>query len=181
MDVFLYTKLLSFSVLCVHILLLLFVIVRYVRFPFTKRVFGALRRLLRKWGLLCALITAFFATVGPLVFTYAYYFEPCTLCWYQRIFMFPLVVILFLAMRRRDYRIKPYVYALSVIGLCVGAYHYLLQRFSLPSVLGGCDAVGFSKTCTEYYFIEFGYITIPIMAMTAFVLVILFTYFSGRE
>ena len=126
---------------------------------------------------------ALFSTISPLVYTYLYHLLPCTLCWYQRIFMFPLVIILLLMIKRRDFRNKVYVYTLSVIGLGIGAYHYLSQqlhsRYNI--VTTDCDAIGMAKSCSEYYFIEFGYITIPLMSLTAFVLIIVCTYFAQKN
>ena len=97
--------------------------------------------------------------------------------------MFPLAVILLIANIRKDYRIKIYIYILSALGLCVGIYHYITQQLYTHFAIynGGCDAAGIAKTCSEYYFIEFGYITIPVMAITGFTLIIFFTYFAKQE
>ena len=183
MDVFLYSKLLALATIGAHIFLIAFLVLRYGRISALKKIAAPIQRCLSRYGLLCAFGTALFATIGPLIYTYAYHFLPCTLCWYQRIFMFPLVIILFLILKRKDFRNKIYVYALAGIGTAIAFYHYLIQqlhtRYNI--ITTDCAAVGMSKSCSEYYFIEFGYITIPLMSLTAFILIIFFTYFSHKE
>lgn len=114
---------------------------------------------------------AFFVTLGmsalALFFEYAGGFEPCMLCWWQRIFMFPQVILLGIAWFRRDSNIVLYSLALSVIGLLVGMYNYSL--LFVPS-LAPCVAAGVS--CTKIYFLEFGYITFPMWGITGFLLLI---------
>lgn len=183
MDVFLYSKLLALATVGAHIFLVVFLVLRYSRISAFKKIANPIQRCLSRYGLLCAFGTALFATVTPLIYTYSYHFLPCTLCWYQRIFMFPLVIILFLILKRKDFRNKIYVYALATIGMAIGFYHYLIQqlhtRYSI--ITTDCAAVGMSKSCSEYYFIELGYITIPLMSLTAFILIIFFTYFARRS
>ena len=183
MDVFLYSKILALLTMGAHLFLICFFIVYYVKFSFVKKVVTYVKRFLYRNGLLCALGVAILSTVSPLVYASVYHLLPCTLCWYQRIFMFPLVIILFLMLKRKEYGNKIYVYALAVIGLGIGVYHYISQqlhsRYNI--VTSDCDAIGMAKSCSEYYFIEFGYITIPLMAMTGFILIIFFTYFAQKQ
>ena len=183
MNVFLFTKILSTLTLGAHITLALFFIIGRIKLSVTKRMVSVIKKHLKKNGLLYALSTAILATMSPLIYTYAYYFTPCTLCWYQRIFMFPLIIILFIAHIRKDFKIKIYIYALSIAGLCVGVYHYLSQQLhsKFDIDMSGCDAIGMSASCSEHYFMEYGYITIPLMAMTGFILIIFFTYFAKEK
>ena len=96
---------------------------------------------------------------------YSYYsevanFEPCRFCWYQRVFMYPLAVILLIAAIRRDRGIWRYAQPLSVIGFAISVYHYQLQRF--PEQGGGACSTG--VPCTVKYVEQFGFVTIPFMA-----------------
>lgn len=183
MDVFLYSKILAFFVVCAHLFLVCFFVLRYIKISFVQKVVVYVKHFLYQNGLLCALGVAVLSTISPLIYTHVYYFLPCTLCWYQRIFMFPLVIILFLMLKRKEYGNKLYVYVLSVIGLGIGVYHYISQqlhsRYNI--VTSDCEAIGMAKSCSEYYFIEFGYVTIPLMAMTGFILVLFFTYFAQKQ
>jgi disulfide bond formation protein DsbB len=106
------------------------------------------------------------------------HFAPCELCWIQRIFLYTQAIILFVAIiARKKERVRRYgeivrraCLVLSGIGFPVSAYHTYLQ-------LGGgsiipCSATG--PSCQYVYFIEYGYVTIPSMALTAFALILIF-------
>jgi len=116
-------------------------------------------------------IVTLIATLGSLAFSELLHFTPCILCWYQRIFMYPQLFISLLALKRKDANILPYLVILSSIGALIAGYHYygqVVDTSSLP-----CSAIGYSPSCAEKFFFEFGYITIPMMALTAFLLVIM--------
>lgn len=71
---------------------------------------------------------AFIATIGSLYLSEVMKYEPCTLCWYQRILMYPLVVLLGAAIIRKDYKIGIYSLIIAIVGACISIYHYLLQK-----------------------------------------------------
>src|SRR3989344_6210113 len=124
-------------------------------------------------GLWWAFIVALIATSGSLFYSDVIGYLPCKLCWYQRIFMYPQVIILALAAWKHHVQLVWYGTVLSSIVAVLAAYHYALQLYpELPSVT--CGVVGYSVSCTELFVLKLGYITIPMMALTAFVLMILF-------
>lgn len=131
-----------------------------------------LTQFLQRNALALAFIVAFVATAGSLFYSEIIGFEPCKLCWLQRIFMYPQVILLGLALWKRDRGIAIYSIALSIIGVIIAAYHYLLQLGFAPSL--PCSAVGYSVSCSQKFVLQFGYITIPMMALTAFIMIILF-------
>jgi hypothetical protein len=115
-----------------------------------------------------AWFVAFLATAGSLYFSEVAGFEPCTLCWYQRIAMYPLVIILAIAAARRERAGAFYAGAVAGIGAIVSAYHVLLEWFpSLDS--GACSA---TTPCTLIWFRVFGFISLPTLALTAFALIL---------
>ena len=115
-----------------------------------------------------AFVVALLATAGSLFFSEVAKFEPCLLCWYQRIAMYPLVVILGLAAWRRDGGAWVYAAALAAIGAVISTYHVLLEWFpSLSS--GACDP---DNPCTLVWFRVFGVFSLPTLALTAFLLII---------
>ena len=183
MDVFLYSKLLALLTVGAHLFLVCFFIVYYITLSPVQNIATHIKHFLYRNGLFCAFGVAVLSTISPLVYASVYHLLPCTLCWYQRIFMFPLVFILFLMIKRKEYGNKLYVYVLSVIGLGIGVYHYISQqlhsRYNI--ITSDCEAIGMAKSCSEYYFIEFGYITIPLMAVTGFLLIIFFTHFARKQ
>ncbi len=115
-----------------------------------------------------AWFVAFLATSGSLYFSEVAGFEPCTLCWYQRIAMYPLVIVLAIAAARRERAGAIYAAALASIGALVSTYHVLLEWFpSLDS--GACSA---TTPCTLVWFRVFGFISLPTLALTAFALIL---------
>jgi disulfide bond formation protein DsbB len=137
-------------------------------------VLGALGQLARVRGLLgpAALWPAFgvalTATAGSLYLSEVAGFVPCTLCWYQRIAMYPLVVILGIAAWRGDAGIRRYVVPVAAIGAVIAAYHVALQRLpGLPS--GACSL---DAPCSAIYVERFGFVTIPVMALVAFLAIL---------
>ena len=183
MDAFLFSKILSICVLSTHILLILFFLLTFRKLPDIQRMMDVVRGILRRYGLLCAAAIAIIATVSPLIFSFVYYFDPCLLCWFQRVFMFPLAILLPIMYLRDDYKNKIYIFILASIGLCIGIYHYITQLLNIYSdhAVSGCSADPSATQCSATYFVEFGYITIPAMAITGFILILFFTYFAGRK
>lgn len=124
---------------------------------------------------ICAAITST-ATLGSLYFSEVAHFVPCTLCWYQRIAMYPLAVLTAMAAVRKD-DLSVYVRVVASIGLVISAYHWLLERF--PSIDAGvCSA---AVPCELVWFERFGFITLPFMAFTAFAAVLAVTTLPRQE
>ena len=126
---------------------------------------------LRTYGLYLAWIVAVVATAGSLYFSEVRLFVPCTLCWYQRILMYPLVIVLGIASYRQDRGIIPYALPLSVFGGSIALFHYLEQKvpgFGVPNL---CRAGG--VPCNTDYINWLGFITITFLALIAFTLITL--------
>ena len=131
---------------------------------------------LNKNTLLFAFVIALIATVGSLFYSEIAGYIPCKLCWYQRIFMYPLPILLGIALFKKDNKISHYVIPLSIIGGIISIYHYTTQILN-NSVI--CSAE--SASCASKIFFSYGYITIPIMALTAFALIIVLTYITNKN
>jgi disulfide bond formation protein DsbB len=115
-----------------------------------------------------AWFVAFLATAGSLYFSEVAGFEPCRLCWYQRIAMYPLVIVLAIAAARRERAGTYYAAAIALIGALVSVYHVTLEWFpSLDS--GACSA---TTPCTLIWFRMFGFISLPTLALSAFALIL---------
>jgi disulfide bond formation protein DsbB len=120
---------------------------------------------------LFAFMVALTATAGSLFYSEIAGFTPCVLCWYQRILMYPQVLLFGAALWKSEERITDYITVMSVVGAFIAGYHYLLQIGVLPEL--PCSAVGFSVSCAQVFTMSLGYITIPLMAFTAFLIIIL--------
>ena len=110
-----------------------------------------------------AALVAVTAVAGSLYFSEVKNFQPCNLCWYQRIALYPQALILTIAAVRRDCSIWIYSLPLALIGIAISIYHYQLERFPDQAHVA-CSA---TIPCTTIWFEQFGYITITMMALTA--------------
>jgi disulfide bond formation protein DsbB len=125
--------------------------------------------------IMCAITTG--ATVGSLYFSEQVGYAPCKLCWYQRIAMYSIAIITFVAALRRDKNIATYSLVLACVGLVVSAYHYALEWFpQLESNVCSIDV-----PCTTVWFRELGFVTLCFMAGSAFIAVITISLALKRE
>jgi len=115
-----------------------------------------------------AALVAVVTTLGSLYYSKIAHFTPCELCWYQRICMYPLSLILTIAAVRRDRAIWRYVVPLAAIGSCFAIYHTQLQAFP-DQHSSFCTTV---EPCTIRYVWEFGFVSLPFMALSAFSIII---------
>jgi disulfide bond formation protein DsbB len=125
-------------------------------------------------ALLAAFVVALLATAGSLYFSEVAHFEPCRLCWYQRIAMYPLVVVLGIAAGKGDRRISRYVIPIAGIGAGISAYHYALEW--IPALdTGACAA---AVPCTVVWFRQLGFISLPYLALSAFVSIVVLAWLA---
>ena len=124
---------------------------------------------------MCAITTG--AMVGSLYFSESVGYAPCKLCWYQRIGIYSIAVITFIAALRRDKSIAVYSLVLACVGLLVSTYHYLLEWFpQLESNVCSVDV-----PCTTVWFRELGFVTLCFMAGSVFITVITISLVLIRE
>jgi disulfide bond formation protein DsbB len=123
---------------------------------------------LQKYILPLAFVQALIATLGSLYFSEIAHFIPCTLCWYQRICMYPLTVILAVGILEKNKKIYRYVFPISIVGWIIAFYHNLIQYNFIPETIKTCSVIG---SCTERYIDWYGFITIPLMSLTAFTVI----------
>ncbi len=122
-------------------------------------------KFLSKNILYIAFTQALVATLGSLFFSEVMHWTPCVLCWYQRIAMYPLVIIFGVGILLKDKIVQYYAWPLIVIGWLIAAYHNLLYYNILPEAAAPCAA---GLSCTTKFFAWFGFITIPLLSLTAF-------------
>lgn len=133
-----------------------------------KRVFGAFRG----HELWLGFAVATTATIGSLYLSEIVHLIPCTYCWYQRIAMYPLVIILGISALRKDHGVRIYATSLAGIGAVIASYHRIVQVF--PELNGSACSAG--VPCTAAYFTLFGFVTIPYMALSGFLLILALLY-----
>lgn len=131
------------------------------------------------WTLLFfAWLVATIATVGSLFFSEVMMFPPCVMCWYQRICMYPLVVILLVGLFPLDTTVTRYAMPLTLIGLFFAIYHNLLYYKILPESVQPCSQ---GVSCTSDYINWFGFITIQFLSLVAFVMVLILLIIFKRK
>ena len=134
------------------------------------------RRLLWGYELWAAFVVAAIATGGSLFFSEIAHFVPCELCWFQRICMYPLSLLLLFAAVHGDYRLPRYLLPFCIVGGGVSVYHLLVEN----KVVGQSQACLISAPggCGVKWIDEFGYMTIPTLALSAFALLALLLTFA---
>ena len=127
-----------------------------------------MRRTLNDYALYAAWLIALIAMSGSLYYSEVKQYIPCTLCWYQRILMYPLVILLGIASFKKDNRIITYTLPMTLLGAGIALYHTLEQNipgFGAPQV---CRA---GVPCNAKYVNYLDFISIPVMSLTAFTLI----------
>jgi len=118
-----------------------------------------------------AFMSSLVATLGSLFFSEIMNFIPCSLCWYQRVFMYPLVFIFLVNLLYPDKEVFKYSFPLVIVGLILSSYHNLLVYKIIPDNLSPCIS---GVPCSVDYLNYFGFITIPFLAFISFLLIAIF-------
>lgn len=137
---------------------------------------SVLRRLLWGYELWAGFVVAAIATGGSLFYSQIALFDPCELCWFQRICMYPMSILLLLIAWRGDHRASRYLLPLPIVGAGVSIYHMLIQYGAIQepsactkSAVGGCATNWLAAPLQN---VSFGYLAIPTLALTGFLLLI---------
>lgn len=114
-------------------------------------------------------VIASISSLGSIFFSEVMEFAPCALCWYQRIFMFPLVFIFLSGLFPFDKNVVKYALPIAIVGSVFAVYHSLIYSGIIPQNLQPCSQ---GVSCTETYIDLFGFITIPMLSLISFMLII---------
>jgi len=123
-------------------------------------------------------IIASVSTLGSLFFSEIMDFPPCALCWYQRIFMFPLVLILLVGLFPFDKSIIKYALPIVLVGWGFAFYHFLLYSGFIPESLQPCSQ---GVSCSETYLDLFGFLTIPMLSLISFSSIMILLFILKRR
>lgn len=131
------------------------------------------------WALLfAAWLIAMIATLGSLFLSEIMSFPPCTLCWYQRIFMYPLVIVLLVGLICNDGSVFQYALPLTCIGWLFALYHNLIHFGIIPESASPCIM---GVPCSTKYLQLLGFVTIPLMSFMAFTIILIFLILARRS
>ncbi|MFA5052332.1 MAG: disulfide bond formation protein B [Patescibacteria group bacterium] len=135
---------------------------------------GRLASLLYRHGVVIAFGVVAVSILGSLYFSEIANYEPCTLCWWQRVCIFPLAIILGIGWYRQDNGMKKYAMPLAIIGCVFAIYNSYIQQW--PSVSSPCVFGGLVDCSTRYVFV-LGFVTIPLLSLIALLIVICSLFF----
>lgn len=134
--------------------------------------------LIRSYGLWAALIVSLSGTVSALLYSDVFGFEPCGLCWFARILLFPQVLLILTALYFKDVLVARYGLVLSLTGIVITLYHHYLQMGGTSIVR--CPTAG-GADCAQRFMFEFGFMTFPLLATSGFVLLAALYYYILRS
>ena len=126
---------------------------------------------------LCFIIASV-ATLGSLFFSEIMHFVPCSMCWYQRIFMYPLVIIFLLNLLYPDDKMFKYSIGLVIVGLGLSIYHNLLMFDIIPESVVPCVS---GVPCSTKYIDWFGFVNIPLLSLCAYTIIFLLLVLGKRK
>lgn len=159
--------LMPFAVVAFHIFMVVALLALIFRNSWGKTLVSWSGQHSLKLGVLIGVM----AISGSLFYSNGVGFEPCYLCWWQRVAIYPILVLFAVALRNRDRSVFKYVLPFSVIGTVLALYHSYVQWGGSPLI--PCDA---TASCSKLYVYAFGYITIPTMSLTiALAFILLYT------
>jgi len=127
---------------------------------------------------LFSFLTALIASLGSLFFSEIMQFIPCSMCWYQRIFMYPLVLIFLINLLYPDDKLLKYSIPLVLVGLFFSIYHNLLMFGIIPESVVPCVQ---GVPCSTEYINWLGFITIPFLSLIAYSVILVFMLFYKKE
>lgn len=157
---------------------LLYLAQKLTSFEYTNyAILDRLHENLSNYHLHLAFLLSLVATGGSLYLSNVLGWEPCHLCWFQRIFMYPLVLLTGTGLLLEKDDVADYVLPMVMIGGSISIYHYAVQIFS--KVSSGCSTL--SVSCSDKFTYYFGYITVPMLALTVFVAIGILLWKYNKE
>lgn len=168
---------LALVVVAMQILCVAFLSLYFTRKKFPDFIPAA--EFLGKWGLWIGFLLSLGGVAISLLYSEILGVLPCGLCWLQRVFLYPQVLLLAIAIWKRDVRVADYSIAFSIFGGIVALYQHYLQMGGTSVI--PCPAVATGADCAQRYLFEFGYITFPLMSFTIFAFLLIVMLFVRRR
>lgn len=135
-------------------------------YSFTSEKEFKLVSLIAKYILPIGFLLTILGVFLTLYYQYSVGYAPCELCWYQRIFLYPQMFMFGYAWYKKDMKVLPHAFMLSLIGFAIAVYHHILQLGY--NIYKPCSTAPFAVDCAKPSFIEYGFVTFPFMAAVLF-------------
>lgn len=172
------TTVLTIGTLIGNILVVLFLISYIAK----RSAFAKVSEFMSQHALRLGFLIAFAATFGSIIYAQVTGYPACILCWIQRIFMYPEVALFGLALWKNDRAVLPYTLFLSVLGGVAALYNWIKDMLAMyTSVSLACPVVPGLPSCDRIYVSGFGYITIAMFALNAFIFIGIISYIAIRN
>lgn len=130
------------------------------------------------WLVFICWMLAVASTAGSLFFSEVMNFPPCSLCWYQRIFTYPLVILILPGLIPFDPKVIKYALPLVIVGWCITFYHNLLYYKFIPESAAPCSQ---GVSCTTSYIEWFGFVSIPLLSLLNFSISLILLIIAYRK
>ncbi len=138
----------------------------------------SLETLIKKFGLFFAFLVTLGSSITTLIYSEVFDFIPCGLCWLQRVFLYPQVLLLAFALYTKDKRVALYGIVLSVPGLIISLYQHYLQMGGSEFIT--CPKAGTGANCAERILFEFNFVTFPLLSAILFSFLIVLYFYSHK-
>jgi len=135
--------------------------------------------LVSKYALLATFMLSLSGSALTLIYSEIFGFIPCGLCWFERAFLYPIVLLSGMALWKKDSGVADYILGLSLVGALIALYHHYIQMGG--SAFIACPAVGEGADCAKRIIFEFNYITFPLMAFSLFVIIGVIMFIARRK
>jgi len=158
-----------------------FVVALILLYFLARPIYERVMRFMSDHALTLGLFFSASSTIGSIIYSEVVGFPACILCWMQRIFMYPMMFLFGMGLFRKERNIIPYAMMLAIIGGVVAFYQWSKDMLALYSSINiPCPAVSSLPSCDKIYVLEYGYITIPMIALNAFILITIIMYAALR-
>ena len=163
-----FTTLVALFIIAIQIATVLFVVLWIKKSPILEKIY--------KYS--PAILTFLFSTsmIGSFIYEYGFGYEPCVLCWYQRLAIFAIAILSLTGNIKTNKTLQKQVIVLGIVGLLVALLHNYIDI-----VPNSVDICGTGVSCLKRYIYEFGYITIPMMSLTVLLSGILLAIFAQKH
>lgn len=166
-------KLISFGAIILIICLLIFIFLNIFNIK------NPIKKMISDYRLELLFLVSLMGTVGSLLLSIYFKLGACELCWYQRVFLFCMPVITGIAIIKKHTFASVYIFWLALIGLCLSTYHALIQSKFFVSDSVFCNPNS-AIDCSIPSFTYYGFVTIPVIAFSVFLLLIVISYESKK-
>ena len=171
MNVYLYQRILGTGVLLLQIAIVVVLLLAIMKKD------SAIKAHLQEYGMRYGLAIGIFALLGSLGLSEVYLLEPCRLCWFQRIFHYPQIILFAVAIKAKDLKVWSYSIWLAGIGLVISLYQILIQFSPTIAQSSLCSTNPSVASCSDILSMEYGFITIPVMSATLYLaMIVLYKY-----